>query len=209
MNQNKIFIVSLPRTGTTSACIYLLELGFQVAHTAFNDEVFKKADVVADTPVFSDYSDLLVRYPDAKFIYLERPKGDWVLSIRRLLTSMRKQWKRDQDALHNEIWRSFNSVFPEFYSMREYSDDYLLKCYSDHESSVIEALATDEDRFLCLDITHADAANVLKSFCLAGEGQAETEMDFPHVNMGRRITYWESVEHPNKVDSHFDGSISS
>ena len=62
-----------------------------------------QADVVADTPVFVDYASLCTRYPGAKFVYLERPLVDWILSIRRLLKSMRKQWVRDCTVFEDDI----------------------------------------------------------------------------------------------------------
>ena len=48
----KIFIIGLPRTGTTSVCVAMLELGFYVAHTAYTDRSFTEAQVIADTPIF-------------------------------------------------------------------------------------------------------------------------------------------------------------
>lgn len=200
----KIFIISLPRTGTTSACTYLLDQGFTVAHTAFSEAVFEQADVVADTPVFVDYPVLLARYPDAKFVYLERPLTQWLPSIRRLLGSMRKQWVRDKCVFEPEIRRCFTEVFPEFYKHTEFSDAYLSDCYATHKAAIVGAFSSLPEQLLCVDITQKGAATSLQHFCLGegallgntGEGEA-----LPHVNKGRRITYWESVSHRNKIDS--------
>ncbi|WP_320819085.1 sulfotransferase, partial [Thalassolituus sp.] len=41
---SKIFIIGLPRTGTTSISVALLELGFLVAHTAFTKKAFEVAE---------------------------------------------------------------------------------------------------------------------------------------------------------------------
>ena len=80
MNQtmNKIFIIGLPRTGTTSVCAAMLDLGFRVAHTAYTDRSFNEAQVIADTPIFCDYQHLDKAYPDAKFIYLTRTMDKWL-----------------------------------------------------------------------------------------------------------------------------------
>ncbi len=200
----KIFIISLPRTGTTSACIYLLDQGFKVVHTAFSEAVFEQADVVADTPVFVDYPVLLARYPDAKFVYLERPLGEWLPSIRRLLGSMRKQWVRDKDVFEPEIRRCFAEVFPAFYERTEFSDAYLTDCYTKHQAAIHNTFSSFPEQLLCVDITQKAAAGALRKFCLGASalsaGSSEGEA-LPHVNKGRRITYWESVSHPNKVGS--------
>ena len=68
----RIFIIGLPRTGTTSVCHAFLQLGFSCAHTAYTKQCFNQAQVIADTPIFNDYEYLDSLYPGAKFIYLER-----------------------------------------------------------------------------------------------------------------------------------------
>jgi hypothetical protein len=81
---NKIFIIGLPRTGTTSVCAAMLTLGFRVAHTAYTVRAFDEAQVIADTPIFNDYQQLDQAYPKAKFIYLERSLKNWLPSIQQL-----------------------------------------------------------------------------------------------------------------------------
>ncbi|WNO07806.1 sulfotransferase [Teredinibacter sp. KSP-S5-2] len=199
---SKLFIVSLPRTGTTSACAYLLELGFTVAHTAYTRSVFEQADVVADTPVFIDYPKLLQQYPNAKCIYLERPKELWLLSIRRLLKSMRKQWARDKHVFEPAIQRCFQNAFPDFENKTDYSDHYLNHCYQTHHDGVMAYMSNMPERFLTVDITESNAGKILQQFCLGYTLENETgNPTFPHVNQGRRITYWESITHKNKIES--------
>ncbi|MFQ3195483.1 MAG: hypothetical protein ACI9N3_002317, partial [Colwellia sp.] len=55
MNNTKIFIIGLPRSGTTSICAAMLELGYTVAHTAYTQKTFDQAQVIADTPIFADF----------------------------------------------------------------------------------------------------------------------------------------------------------
>ncbi|MEM7388342.1 MAG: sulfotransferase, partial [Pseudomonadota bacterium] len=47
---SKIFIIGLPRTGTTSICNSFLQLGYKTAHTAYTQQAITTADVIADTP---------------------------------------------------------------------------------------------------------------------------------------------------------------
>lgn len=208
----KTFIVSLPRTGTTSACVHLLGVGLRVAHTAYSSYTIPQADVTADTPIFCDYAQLQASYPDARFVYLQRPIEGWLLSIRRLLSSMRKQWARDKSVFEPDIQRCFQIVFPHFDTLSEYSDRYLLECYTAHKNRLNQYFVVhirQPSRLITLDITTAGAGDALAGFCTQ---QIHTQAEvnhwsaskggaLPRVNMGRRITYWECIQHPNKIAS--------
>lgn len=184
-------------------CTYLLDYGFKVAHTAYSETVFDQADVVADTPVFVDYASLYTRYPGAKFVYLERPLVDWVLSIRRLLKSMRKQWVRDSTVFEDDIKRCFQVVFPSFDRKTDFSDDYLQACYAKHQSAVLGFFADRPEQLLRLSLTQPDAGQELLTFCGGGgEEVARSHERLPHVNKGRRITYWNTTAHHNKIPSN-------
>ncbi|HBY85576.1 MAG TPA: sulfotransferase family protein, partial [Colwellia sp.] len=58
MSTEKIFIIGLPRTATTSVCLAMLEQGFKTAHNAYTQDSFSQAQVLADTPIFCDYQTL-------------------------------------------------------------------------------------------------------------------------------------------------------
>ncbi len=53
---SKLFIIGLPRTGTTSISVALLEMGLLVAHTAFTKKAFEVADAISGAPCFSKRS---------------------------------------------------------------------------------------------------------------------------------------------------------
>ncbi|WP_164835569.1 sulfotransferase, partial [Pseudoalteromonas sp. TB51] len=44
---SKIFIIGLPRTGTTSVCHAFLEFGIATAHTAYTSHCFENATAIA------------------------------------------------------------------------------------------------------------------------------------------------------------------
>ena len=162
-----------------------------------------QADVVADTPVFVDYASLCTRYPGAKFVYLERPLVDWILSIRRLLKSMRKQWVRDCTVSEDDIKRCFQVVFPSFDRKTDFSDDYLRACYAKHQSAVLGFFADRPEKILRLCLTEAGSGRELLRFCGAGdEDVGRSHEVLPHVNRGRRITYWDTITHHNKISSN-------
>ena len=85
---NKLFIIGLPRTGTTSISVALLDYGFKVAHTAYTKRAFELADVISDAPCFCDYQELDKLFPNSKFVYLDRALTSWVPSVQMLLNKM-------------------------------------------------------------------------------------------------------------------------
>ena len=171
-----------------------------MAHTAFAKEVVERAQVIADTPVYIDYPELDRRYPDAKFIYLQRPFERWSESIRRLLKSVRKQYLNDSAFFEKDIMRCFNEAFPGFTRPIVYEDDYLSSCLDNHKKKLLEYFSGREQKLLICDLESPDIAQQLKQSCFDNFGTRD-DIDFPHVNKHRRIAYWDSVEHQNKIAS--------
>lgn len=197
----KVFIISLPRTGTTSACLYFLNTGLRVAHTAFHPSVVEDAQVIADTPVFIDYPLLQQRFPNSKFIYLQRDLSAWIASAYRLLKSMRKRYRQTNMPFHPEIDRCFQVAFPNFDKTGVLNDIYLNNCYNTHKSKMLEYFSAYKDCLLIVDIEHPEAAQTLHSFLFGKSTQHQKDDKLPQVNIGRRINYWEEIEYSNKIDS--------
>lgn len=198
---NKIFIIGLPRTGTTSISAALLEHQFKVAHTAFTKRTFELADVISDAPCFSDYPQLDKLFPDSKFIYLDRSMEGWVPSMQMLLTKMHAKLDPEQGNFHPVLKRSFNTTF----KLRETTDaqgsEHLIHCYQQHQQGVYEYFSGRDD-LLCIDINEGDSFAQLLDFigvCTDNAG------DFPRLNVGTRVSSWGSLKHPNKVNSFSAG----
>jgi hypothetical protein len=82
----KIFVVSLPRTGTMSMSQMLIDLGYKTTHApgpAFLGGYLDRYDAFTDTPVYrpSLVKEMLNRYPNAKFIYIEKEQEAWFRSM--------------------------------------------------------------------------------------------------------------------------------
>jgi hypothetical protein len=81
----KIFVVSLPRSGTTTMCKMLNILGYKAKHTpsCFYDKWSHNGyNAFADTPCYSlSFIKEQSINPDSKFIYIERSVFDWVKSF--------------------------------------------------------------------------------------------------------------------------------
>ncbi|TKB45756.1 sulfotransferase [Thalassotalea mangrovi] len=197
----KLFVVSLPRTATTSFCLAMLEQGFTVAHTAYTQETFARAKVIADTPVFSDYARLDRLYPDARFVYLERNPDEWLPSIRQLLLRMQKNLQRQDGGFNPILKRCYGEVFGQYSEAELSQDQYLLDCYYQHQQQVVSYFAERDQDFLRLQANDPlwwqSVATLID--------HPMTPAPFPHVNKGGKVTKWNDLKHPLKIDSTRNG----
>ena len=198
---NKIFIIGLPRTGTTSISVALLEHGFKVAHTAFTKHAFEIAQVISDAPCFSDYRQLDALFPGSKFVYLERDLASWVPSMQMLLGKMGPQLHNANGHFHPVLKRSFNTSFELSLTADAASIQHLQRCFLAHQESVLNYFSSRDD-LLSINIAEPDSfSRLLKFIGLNPEGAG----DFPRLNVGTRVSSWKSHKHPNKVNSYSAG----
>ena len=196
---NKLFIIGLPRTGTTSISVSLLE-HFKVAHTAYTKRAFELADVVSDCPCFSDYQQLDGLFPDSKFVYLQRPLDQWLPSIQMLLNKMLPHLNA-RTYVNPILKRSFGQTFDLTDVDKSLDRVHLTACYQRHEQSVIDYFH-DSDNLLSIDVSEADSLPRLLGFLgLPHSGDEQ----FPHLNIGRRVDSWGEYKHPNKVNANAAG----
>lgn len=198
---NKLFIIGLPRTGTTSISHALLDFGIKVAHTAFTIRTFELADAFSDTPCYCDYQQLDALFPDSRFVYLERDLSQWIPSVRMLLTKMKKNLS--PEGHFNPIMkRCFNSVFELLTTDDPLTDQHLSHCYLQHQNQVLNYFYGRKD-FLKIDVSHSQSLTTLLDFL--GIQSQETKK-FPHLNAGRMVTTWKDIKHPNKINSNASGT---
>tara|TARA_R110000737_G_scaffold211538_2_gene229159 strand:+ start:1877 stop:2512 length:636 start_codon:yes stop_codon:yes gene_type:complete len=203
---NKIFIIGLPRTGTTSVCAAMLELGFSVAHTAYTERAFFEAQVIADTPIFCDYQHLDKAYPDAKFIYLTRTMDKWLPSIGQLLARMHVNLIRDDGGFNPIIKRCYQTIFSP-YSLDNIKDfKFLAQCYQQHQTQVQSYFQHRTKDFLSIDISDSHSYAELLSF-LALDTSAAISIGFKTLNVGGKVTAWKDIKSALKVDSTNKGRV--
>lgn len=193
---NKVFIIGLPRTGTTSVCAALLEHGFNVAHTAYTQQTFALADVLADTPCYCDYRKLDELFPDSRFIYLNRDLASWLPSIQMLLSKITKFLQPDSH-FNPIIKRCFKETFQLEAVAKPVSDSHLRQCFEQHQYR-IKNYFSDRSDLLSLDLSQAGSLTTLLQFL---KKDCEADLSFPHMNTGRMITAWKDIKHPNKISS--------
>ncbi|MCQ8877699.1 sulfotransferase family protein [Pseudoalteromonas shioyasakiensis] len=195
---SKVFIIGLPRTGTTSISVALLELGLHVAHTAFTKKAFEVADAISDAPCFSDYMHLDKLFPNSKFVYLNRDVEKWLPSIKMLLEKMAPHLEFKGGHFSPVLKRSFHQTFPAIHPL---STTTLTRYFLEHQFAVFEYFKNRDD-FLCLDVSEQGSLLKLKQFlALPTQGEA----DFAKLNVGRNVANWREYKHPNKVNANLAG----
>ncbi|MGS0496299.1 sulfotransferase [Pseudoalteromonas mariniglutinosa] len=196
---SKVFIIGLPRTGTTSVSVALLEMGLLVAHTAFTKKAFEKADVVSDAPCFSDYMYLDTLFPNSRFVYLSRGLEQWLPSIAMLLEKMAPHLCLKTGHFSPVLKRSFHQTFPNIHPLTECQ---LAACYTQHQHAVLEYFK-GRDNFLSLDVSEPGSLLKLKQF-LGMPTDGDT--NFAKLNVGRNVANWREYKHPNKVNANLAGA---
>ncbi len=201
---NKIFIIGLPRTGTTSVCAALLELGYKVAHTAYTQQAFALADAVADTPVFCDYRQLDQLFLGSRFIYLDRPLANWLPSIKVLLQKLMVKIDPLEGGYQPLIKRCYQQTFDPLTLDSLTDDEHLSRCYQRHKAEVLAYFAGRPGELLVIDVARSGELQRLREFLGVS---LDAGADFPHLNTGGRIAAWDKIKHPGKVGANASGPL--
>ncbi|CAM4000389.1 sulfotransferase family protein [Pseudoalteromonas byunsanensis] len=201
---SKVFVVGLPRTGTTSLCIACLELGFKTAHTAYTRKTFQDAEVIADTPVFNDYQRLADVYPNSRFIYLERDITNWLPSISQLLERMAANLLRCDGGFNDTIKRCFLATFSGLTQNTLRDHDFLRDCYIKHQQQAITFFKAKQLPYLLLNVAEDDALDKLKRFLNTEAADLDT---MPFTNKAGKVTAWNDISHPLKISSTRNGKV--
>lgn len=194
---NKIFIIGLPRTGTTSISVALVDYGFKVAHTAYTKRTFELADVISDAPCFCDYKELDKLFPNSRFVYLDRTLERWVPSMQMLLNKMLPELVPKSGYLNPVLKRCIGKIFSPLTTANPLDKQHLENCYLDHQQAVFSYFANRDD-FLAIDISHSGSLQQLLEF-LGING--EDARAFPQLNSGKQVDGWKEFKHPNKINS--------
>jgi hypothetical protein len=206
VTEQKIFIIGLPRTATTSVCAAMLELGFKTAHTAYTNQSMNDAQVIADTPVFCDYQLLDKTYANAKFIYLERDFATWLPSIRQLLIRMYKNLQRTDGGFNPTLKRCYNDIFSPLTLENIEKDEFLQSCYASHQQGINDYFEGREQDLLKIDVSDKDSFQSLLGFLNIDAKHTEL-MGFEHINMGGKVTAWKQIKSPLKVEATQKGKV--
>jgi len=206
VTQEKIFIIGLPRTATTSVCLAMLEQGFKTAHNAYTEKAFSQAQVIADTPVFCDYQKLDKHFVNSKFIYLTRTAEKWLPSIKQLLQRMYVNLQRTDGGFNPHLKRCYNEVFSPLNEDNLNSDAFLLSCYQRHQQGIEAYFSGREQDLLTIDVSEDDSYAKLLSFLTIDSANAR-EGGFKQINIGGKVKAWQDLNNALKVESTNKGRI--
>jgi hypothetical protein len=203
----KIFIIGLPRTSTTSVCAAMLDLGYRVAHTCYTQKTLDEATVIADTPVFCDFTLLAQEYPNAKFIYLTRDLTLWLPSIQQLLQRMYKNITRADGGFNPILKRCYQKIFSPYTIENITNEDFLIQCYLEHQRQVYAFFNDSPNDLLTLDVSEVGSYQQLLNFLALSVTEHLENADFPLLNQGKKVTGWKQISHPLKIESTKNGKI--
>ncbi|HCH70294.1 MAG TPA: sulfotransferase family protein [Colwellia sp.] len=206
MANNKIFIIGLPRTATTSVCLALLGLGFKTAHNAYTQHAFTQAQVLADTPIFCDYQTLDKHFPNSKFIYLTREASLWIPSIKQLLQRMMVNLQRNDGGFNPHLKRCYSEVFSPLTADNIEQDEFLLSCYQRHQQGVFDYFNQRKKDLLTLDVNDENSYQALLTF-LNVEQLDENKKGFKPINIGGKVKAWQAINNKLKIESTNKGKI--
>lgn len=193
----KIFGVGLPRTGTTSVSMAMLELGYRTRHVCFNDALYDCGDCFFDTPVYVDYPLLDTRYPHSKFILTWRDPEAWLASFLTNLWPFFASLSAENlgdDMVRQATWHCYSAVFglPETLTPQR-----LTLRYQQHRQEVEDYFRHRPNDLLILPMdAPCDHWDMLSRFV----NRPRPMGAFPHANQGE-VQAWDNLVHSLKQSS--------
>lgn len=206
MSQEKIFIIGLPRTATTSVCLAMLEQGFKTAHNAYTQDAFSQAEVLADTPIFCDYQQLDKHFPNSKFIYLTRELERWLPSIKQLLQRMIVNLQRTDGGFNPHLKRCYSDVFSPLSEENINDDMFLTSCYNRHQQDISDYFKNRPQDLLTIDVSNEASYEAMLAF-LNIDSNKGREGGFKQINIGGKVKAWQDLNNALKIESTNKGKI--
>lgn len=206
MSIEKVFIIGLPRTATTSVCLAMLEQGFKTAHNAYTQNSFVQAQVLADTPIFCDYQQLDKHFPNSKFIYLNRSAEKWLPSIKQLLQRMIINLQRTDGGFNPHLKRCYNEIFSPLTEDNLNNDEFLLNCYNRHQQGIEVYFKDRKQDLLTIDVSDENSYLKMLAFLDIDKSNAR-EGGFKQINLGGKVKAWQGLHNKLKVESTNKGKI--
>lgn len=206
MSSDKIFIIGLPRTATTSVCLAMLEQGFKTAHNAYTQNAFSNAQVLADTPIFCDYPQLDKQFPNSRFIHLTRDSSLWLPSIKQLLQRMLVNLQRTDGGFNPHLKRCYHEIFHPLTEGNINNDDFLLSCYNRHNTAISQYFEGRAQDLLTINVSEEGSYFELLDYLKISHDNARSG-GFKQINIGGKVRAWQHLNNANKVESTNNGRI--
>lgn len=172
--KSKIFGIGLSRTGTTSLNNFLRELGYNVIHYPYEQDLWAfNNDGGTDITVTNNYKELDRRFPNSKFIHTTRNKEEWLDSIVPYL-ERKRSWNMGSWAIDNKT-KLYGTPFPD--------RDQASKAWDKHGYDVYKYFENRPKDYIKIDIVGGDSPKELLKFLGKPENLVKS---FPHDNKLKR-----------------------
>ena len=181
---SKIFGIGLHKTGGSSLCASLRDLGYKTTQAStriltsddegfrLDREHFQASDVYADHPLQLLYPEADRYCPGSKFIFTQREKESWLGSAESHFSSTRKNLR---DPLFGE---HINQYLTRLYGSAIFDLDLFSEAYDRYHEKVERYFQGREGDLLHLDICGGEGWEKLCDFL----GKPIPEKPFPHAN---------------------------
>lgn len=166
----KIFGIGLGKTGTTSLCGALTQLGYRTLHAHCLGDL-TPYDAAADTPIAVAFRELDWSYPNSKFVLTLRDIDQW-------LASWKKHDAKVRQINQGELPSWVKSLRRKAFGQWEFEPHVWKATYDLHLSEVVSYFQTREQDLLVLDICAGDGWEKLCPFL----NQPVPSSSFPHQN---------------------------
>lgn len=185
--KNKIFVISLPKSGTTSTSFFLESLGLSAIHWVGNNvdlnqiplgdkDVFlnltKSYDVSSDAPYYTLFKELDEMYNNAKFLLINREINAWALSSLKHRKREYGNFKTEKTAVTFLENNYFKKNFEEF------SFDGLKENYYFHQENVLNYF-NKKNNFMQISLHDENIENKICNFLNI---ENINNQKFPHLN---------------------------
>lgn len=185
---SKIIVLSLGKSGTTSASIFFEKLGYRSLHWLGSivdpgtmdgmslDEIIEhysyieeNYDVFSDYPYCMSYKYFDKKYPNTKFILITRDIKEWVISVKNhyLLKKF--------NALKIASWSKYLDVNNK--TVSDLSDKQLEDLYNNHTNDVVKYFNNSKN------FIHIDLNDELKSDKIYKFLNISGSVEFPKANL--------------------------
>ena len=174
---NKVFVLSLFRTGTQSTQQFLEDLGYRTAHYGGEyidygrlrlisdqeaiDELSKiedQFDAFTDMPYHSMFEYFDNKYPGSKFILITRDIDSWIKSVNKIYSFFDI---KDFNPIERFVYKKYLDKIPKDRS--ECTDEVLSELYNSHVFAVSEYFSGRTD-LLTLDLYDQDKERKIIDF---------------------------------------------
>lgn len=169
---SKIFGIGLPKTGTSSLCQAMTELGYSSIHYSDSpDYDVHYNDFICDMPMQTRFDFYDKRYPNSKFVLTTRNIDSWLDSCDR--------WINDRPVLKQSIAGRYRL---ELYGIITYDKQIFTDTYNKFHNNILNYFSNRIKDLLIIDICSNPSWIELCNFT----GKPIPEIPFPHLNKNEK-----------------------